>query len=67
MDNTFGQLLKTLRKEKRFSQKELGDQALIPQTTISDWENGKRLPDISEAQRLANVLGCDIIDFTTAI
>ena len=54
---TFGQNLKKFRHEKNISQTKLFQKTGFPQTTISDWENNKYLPNIVEAQKLAKVLG----------
>ena len=54
---TFGQNLKKSRHEKNISQTKLFKKTGFPQTTISDWENDKYLPNIVEAQELAKTLG----------
>jgi transcriptional regulator with XRE-family HTH domain len=54
---TFGQNLKDFRHRKNISQTKLFQKTGFPQTTISDWENDKYLPNIVEVQKLAKVLG----------
>jgi transcriptional regulator with XRE-family HTH domain len=54
---TFGQNLKDFRHRKNISQTKLFLKTGFPQTTISDWENDKYLPNIVEAQKLAKALG----------
>lgn len=54
---TFGQNLKDFRHRKNISQTKLFQKTGFPQTTISDWENDKYLPNIVEAQKLAKALG----------
>ena len=38
----FSERLKTLRKEKKLTQKELAEQIGIKQNSYSDWETGKK-------------------------
>lgn len=58
----FGMRLRYFRKKQKMSQQELGQMINKPQTTISDWETGKLLPDISEAVKLAAALGVKVTD-----
>lgn len=53
---TFGQNLKDFRHRKNISQTKLFQKTGLPQTTISDWENDKYLPNIVEAQKIAKAL-----------
>jgi transcriptional regulator with XRE-family HTH domain len=59
MNNLFGETLRKLRTEKGLSQKELGDQLFVYNSTISRWENGDRLPDAAMIPRLARCLDTD--------
>ena len=45
-ENTFGNILRDLRKEKGLSQKELGYIFNVCNQTISTWERGITEPDI---------------------
>lgn len=65
MDNAqkkIGQTLKKIRASKKISQTELSKKTGFPQTTISDWENDKYLPDVMEALILATVLRVSLSD-----
>lgn len=62
MGTDFVKKIIRLRKEKGLSQKKLGEKAGIPQTTISEWERGNSLPDIEQADMLANALGTTLIN-----
>lgn len=53
----FAQNLKFLRLKNKLSQRELSIYLKIPQTTLSDLENGKYEPDLSVAKKIANYFG----------
>lgn len=53
---TLGQRIKKLRDGKGLSQGELGKLVNVGNTTISQWENDKRIPDLATLDKLANVL-----------
>ena len=57
--DAFGQRIRTLRMEKNITQQELADQMFVSRKTISNWESGGRLPDISLLARLARNLGVE--------
>lgn len=42
-----GRFIKTKRIEKNLTQQELANQLNVTDKTISNWETGRRLPDIS--------------------
>lgn len=42
----FGNFIKTLRNEKKLTQKELGEKLNITDKVISKWERGLSFPDI---------------------
>ena len=50
-----GKLLKTLRKEKKLTQKELAEKLGVVAKTISKWETGSGFPDISMLSALADI------------
>ena len=53
-----GTTIQKLRKEKRLSQTELAHLLNIPsQSKISSWENDTCVPDVLEAQKLAQLFG----------
>jgi transcriptional regulator with XRE-family HTH domain len=62
MENNFiGKNIQKLRKEKRLSQTELAYLSDVPsQSKISDWENGRAIPDLLEAQKLTQIFGVSI-------
>lgn len=50
----FAHNLKLLRKKANLSQQELAKEIHVPQTTISDLENGKYDPSLSIAYKVAS-------------
>ncbi|MHB8156544.1 MAG: helix-turn-helix transcriptional regulator, partial [Desulfocucumaceae bacterium] len=58
----FGKRLKNYRKGQKLSQQVLGQMINKPQTTMSDWETGKLLPDIGEAVKIATALHIRVTD-----
>ena len=58
MDNIkIGKYIKTLRKNKNMTQKELADELSVSFQAVSKWEIGETLPDTSLLLKL-----CDILD-----
>lgn len=53
---TFGKRLKTARKEKGLTQKELAALIHVKHNSISDWENDKNRPDIGTVELLCGIL-----------
>ncbi len=63
MDNTkTGNLIKSLRTEKNFTQKELAQKINVSIAAISKWENGKGFPDISILEPLSSALDISIAE-----
>ncbi len=60
---TIGNLIKTRRKEKGLSQKQLAELLLVSDTTISKWETGVNLPDVLILKRIAEVLNIPLTEF----
>jgi DNA-binding XRE family transcriptional regulator len=60
---TFGHKLRSYRKEYGISQATLSKQVNIPQTTISDFENNKYLPNIYQAIAFAKFFKISVYDF----
>jgi len=56
-NNTMGELISSLRKEKGMTQKELADQLNITDKAVSKWERNVSCPDISTIPKLAEILG----------
>ena len=52
----FGENLKTLRKQKGFSQEELATRLHVTRQTISKWEKNLSVPDADTLIRLAEIL-----------
>ena len=57
-----GNLIKTLRTEKNFTQKELAEKLNVSTAAVSKWENGKGFPDISILENLSAELGISITE-----
>ncbi len=53
--NFFTDRLKTLRKEKKLTQKELAEQIGIKQNSYSDWETGKNEPSLENIIKLTKI------------
>ncbi|MBO4873064.1 MAG: helix-turn-helix transcriptional regulator [Lachnospiraceae bacterium] len=51
-----GKLIRELRTEKGLTQQELASSLMVSPTTVSKWENGRSLPDISMLEPLVKVL-----------
>lgn len=57
-----GGAIKALREKKGYTQKQLGDSLCVSDKTISKWETGKGLPDISLIEPLALALGVSVAE-----
>ena len=55
-----GEFLKTLRKEKNLTQEELADKMNVSRRTVSRWETGSNLPDLSILVELADLYDVDL-------
>ena len=62
--NTYvtGNTIKNLREAQHMTQSELGDRIGVSSKTVSKWETGKGLPDISLMQPLSAALGVSVIE-----
>ena len=62
--NTYvtGNTIKTLREAGHMTQAELGERIGVSSKTVSKWETGKGLPDISLLQPLSAALGVSVIE-----
>lgn len=61
MDNLkFGNFIKSLRKEKNMTQKDLAKKIGLTDKAISKWERGLSFPDITMLNSLSEVLGVDV-------
>lgn len=63
MDNYItGAAIKRLRENKGMTQDELAQKIFVSNKTVSKWENGHGLPDISLMEPLAKALGISVIE-----
>ena len=62
--NTYvtGTTVRTLREGRNMTQAELAERIGVSSKTVSKWETGKGLPDISLLQPLAQALGISVIE-----
>ncbi len=58
--NKTGNLISTIRKEKGLTQKQLAEKLNISEKTVSKWERGSGLPDVSLMLPLCKVLEIDV-------
>lgn len=57
-----GKLIYEARNEVGLSQQELAEKLHITRTTVSKWENGRGLPDISLLESLGDALGLSVTE-----
>ena len=57
-----GSAIRQLREKRILTQAQLGEQIGISSKTVSKWETGKGLPDITLLQPLAQALGISVIE-----
>ena len=62
-----GERLRTLRKERGLTARDLADEIGVSYTTIYRWENGDRIPDGFNMGKLMNVLGVRMKDVISDI
>ena len=62
--NTYvtGAAIRQLRENQKLTQAELAEKLGVSSKTVSKWETGKGLPDISLLQPLAQALGISVIE-----
>jgi len=60
-----GETIKALREQKRMTQKDLAKRLAVSDKTISKWETGRGLPDISILKDLAKALGISVEELLT--
>lgn len=58
-----GKLIAELRKEKNLTQEELAEKFSIAPQSVSKWERGINMPDISALEDLCKILEVDVNDF----
>lgn len=57
-----GAIIKQFREKEKLTQQDLADKIMVSNKTISKWENGKGLPDISLLDSLAKALNVSLIE-----
>ena len=57
-----GAVIKALREKGNLTQKELADRIGVSDKTVSKWETGKGLPDITLLEPLAGALGVSVTE-----
>ena len=62
-----GERLRTLRKERGLTARDLADEIGVSYTTIYRWENGDRIPDGFNMGKLLDVLGVRLKDIVSDI
>lgn len=62
--NTLGQFIATLRKEKNLTQSKLGELLSVSDKTISRWENDLALPDMEMMIKLSEVFDVSLVELT---
>lgn len=55
-------VIKSLREDKKMTQRELGSILSVSDKTVSKWETGKGLPDISLIEPLSSALGVSVAE-----
>ena len=60
MENLFANALRKLRTQRGLTQIQLANLMFVNKATISKWESGSRLPDITMITRLVRVLDVDV-------
>jgi transcriptional regulator with XRE-family HTH domain len=58
-----GEKIKTLRQRKDLKQHELADKLSVANSTISNWETGRRLPSVTELKRISDFFEVSISFF----
>lgn len=57
-----GPVIKALREKKNYTQKQLADRIAVSDKTVSKWETGRGLPDLSLLEVLASALGVSVAE-----
>ena len=55
-----GKFIAKLRKERCLTQEELAEQLNVTNKSVSNWENGKNMPDVSLFKELCSILGISV-------
>ena len=54
--------MRSLRKEKKLTQKELAEKLYVTPSTVSKWENGVAMPDIYTVTSMADAFGVSVTE-----
>ena len=65
-NNTMGQTISALRKERGMTQKDLAEKLGITDKAVSKWERDVACPDISLLPKLAQILGISVDELMRA-
>lgn len=57
---SFSKNLRRIREERKMTQQQLADMLNVNRSTITHWESGKRMPDITMLRYIANCLDVEI-------
>ena len=57
-----GATIRRLREERKLKQEELADRIFVSSKTVSKWETGQGLPDITLLEPLAKALGISVLE-----
>ncbi len=57
-----GATIRRLREERKLKQEELADKIFVSSKTVSKWETGQGLPDITLLEPLAKALGISVLE-----
>lgn len=60
MDN-IGELIKSVRKQKGYTQKQLAEKAGVSNNSLIRYENGETSPSMQTLQLISNALGVDLL------
>lgn len=58
----FGEFLSQMRKEKSMTQKELAEKLFVSDKTVSKWERGNSMPNVTLLLPIADVLGVTVTE-----
>ena len=66
VNQSMGEIISTLRKEKGMTQKDIADKLGITDKAVSKWERDVAFPDTATIPKLAEILGVSVEDLLQA-
>ena len=57
-----GKKIKSMRKKRGLTQKQLAELLGVKQQNVSDWERSLRSPSVKNLKKLSEILNCQIDD-----